>query len=145
MSRKAARVVAVLVICLAGAMVCYFLLPFGLPKIATPNCGPEHWRWLGSRFESKADVITYLQAHELELLSGSSTPRLEPFFPGMVVSHFDVEIDWEKLENDIQVEQRLGYTVYTLTYHHPACSEHQNYTLKVTSFGFASLYGCCGV
>jgi hypothetical protein len=128
------------------ALVHYFVFPFGiLPKWASPNCGPEHWRWLGHTFDRKDDVVAYLQEHELELLSGYQTPRLEDASVSTNVPRPDVVIDWQAITNDIQVERRIGYVVYTLTYHHPGCSASQTYAFKVTSLGFASLYGCCGI
>ncbi len=124
----------------------HFALPFGLiPKLAFPNCGPEGWAWLEARFENKQNVIAYLQAHELQYLSGSSLPRLVDIPPDMKITRFDVEIDWQALEQTIEVENRLFYKIYNLTYTHPACMKGQYYTLRVTSFGWASLYGCCGI
>ncbi len=122
-----------------------FLLPFGLfPKLPFPNCGPEEWRWLDAHFDSKSDVIAYFQAHQLELINGSQLPELGGFSPDVNVEPLDVEIDWQALEESIRVEKRFGYTLYTLTYEHPLC-KRQYHTFKVTSYGLASLYGCCGI
>jgi hypothetical protein len=146
MHNKLRRVVWILLVLLVLALVNYFVFPFGiLPKWATPNCGPEHRRWLGRAFDSNHDVVVYFQEHQLELLNGSSTPRLDEFPAGTIVSRLDVAIDWQSLADDIQVEHRPGYSVYTLTYHRAGCSENQRYTFKVTSYGLASLYGCCGI
>jgi hypothetical protein len=143
---KIARISFVFVGSLMFITAYYFCFPFGLiPKEASPNCGPEHRRWLGERFKSKSDIIAYLQAHELELLSGTNTPRLDGTPPGVQNSRMDVEIDWQTITADIQVNHRVGYNIYTLIYHHPACSTNQSFSLRITSYGFASLYGCCGV
>lgn len=134
---------SILVIFLLAAS--YFLLPLGFPKPASPNCGPEQWRWLGERFSSKADVLDYLKRNEISLLAGTNTPRLGGYPPEWSVGRMDVTIDWVSIENSIQVKKHLGYTIYILTYNHPACYPGQLYTFKVTSYGFASLYGCCGI
>jgi hypothetical protein len=136
----------VLAVILVLAVVLNFAFPFGiLPKSASPNCGPEHWRWLGRMFVSQGDVVAFLQEHEMELLNGYQTPRLGGFPAGANGARSDVSIDWQSLAKALQVERRPGYVVYTLTYHHPACSKSQVYTFKVTSYGLASLYGCCGI
>lgn len=145
MIRNLPRIYRWLFLVVALLVILYFALPFGLPKLPFPNCGPERWAWLDARFESKQDVIVYLQEHELQYLSGSSLPRLTGFPPEMQVARLDVEIDWQALEQDIEVEERLFYKIYSLKYTHPACYPGQYYTLRVTSFGWASLYGCCGI
>ena len=146
MHRSLKRVLLVLGLLIGLALVYNFLLPFGIiPILPSPNCGPEYWRWLGGAFTSKQDVVAYLQVHEIELLSGSHTPRLGGFPSDWIVTRMNVTIDWQSIENDIQVVHRPGYTMYTLTYHYPGCTESQSYTFKVTSYGLASLYGCCGV
>ena len=146
MQRSRKITFVILAAALFALAACYFFLPFGpFPIPPSPNCGPEHWRGLGVQFESKSDVVAYLQAHELELLSGSNIPRLSEFPPDMRGVRMDVNIDWQSIEGEIQVEHRLGYKVYTLVFHHPACDKNQTYTFKVTSYGFASLYGCCGI
>jgi len=147
MTHKSIRglIIFAIVLFILGAL--HFLLPYGLiPKLLPfPNCGPEEWRLLGARFDSKSDVIAYLQEHELQYLTGSCLPQLADNPADQQVTRFDVDVDWQALEQEIKVEQRLGYTVYIVTYHHPACSQGQTYTFKVTSFGWASLYGCCGI
>jgi len=123
----------------------YFLLPFGLcPRPTSPNCGPEHRRWLEIRPQSTADFVQYLREHELELFTSSQVPRLDALPAGYTFT-MDVTVDYEQLAAQIQVEKRLGYTVYSLSYHPPPCNSSQFYTLKITSLGIASLYGCCGV
>jgi hypothetical protein len=146
MSKKSRRTVLVLVVFLALVLVSHFILPFGImPKWASPNCGPEHWRWLGRSFKSKSDVVKYLEDHELELLSGTLPPRQDGSPVDWNVSPSDVILFWQSIAEDIQVETRPGYVIYSLTYHRPACNTGQSYTFKVTSFGLASLYGCCGI
>jgi hypothetical protein len=146
MPKTSRRAVWVLVVLLVLVLVNYFVLPFGImPKWASPNCGPEHWRFLGMSFKSRSDVVAYLQEHELELLSGTLIPRLDGFPVDWNVSRLDVMPDWQSITEDVQVEHRLGYVIYTFTYHRLACSKNQSYTFKVTSYGFASLYGCCGI
>lgn len=122
-----------------------FLLPFGLPKPGMMNCGPDQWLWTGENIRDKGDFLAYLQAHEVELLRGSNTPRLGGFPPGVTVSPMNVQLDWESIADQIVVKHRIGYTLYQLTYRHPACNPGQTYTLKMTSYGFAELYGCCGI
>ena len=146
MHKSLRRILLIAGVLLVLALIYNFLLPFGIiPKLASPNCGPEYWRWLGGSFKSKQAVVAYIQEHELELLSGSHTPRLGGFPADWVVTRMDVVIDWQKIAEDIQVENRPGYTLFTLTYHYPGCSSNQTYTFKVTSYGLASLYGCCGI
>lgn len=124
----------------------YYLLPFGpIPRLPFPNCGPEHRAWLNVRIHSREEFLAYLQDHELELFSGSHTPHLGPFPPEWQVSRLDVELDWDGIAQGIQVEQRLGYAIYSITYSHPMCGAHQTYRFRLTSFGQASLYGCCGI
>ena len=122
-----------------------FLLPFGMPRPASPNCGPEQWRWLNVRIESREDFIAYLQAHEVDLISGTNTPRLGGYPPGVVNNRMPGEIDWQQLSNQVWVKQRPGYTLYVLHYHHLACGEGQMYKLEITSYGLAAIWGCCGV
>lgn len=131
---------------LMGATVLlYFLLPFGLfPKPASPNCGPEHRRWLEIRPQSAADFLQYLHEHERELFTSGQVPRLDALSDDYTFT-MDVTVDFEQLAAQIKVEKRLGYTIYSLSYHPPACNSTQIYTLKITSLGIASLYGCCGV
>lgn len=89
-------------------------------KTIQPTCSPEELRWLGVRFESKDEVINYLKAHELELMTGSN-PHLGEILPDEMTFSFDVEIDWQVLEENVQVEQRLGYSVYPLVFQPAAC------------------------
>lgn len=145
-SRQLLRGLIIFTIVLVTLIVLHFLLPYGLiPKLSFPNCGPEKWRLLGMSFHGKEDVITYLQEHELQVLTGSRLPQLDEITDEEQVFRYDGEVDWQALQQGIQVQQRLGYQVYLVTYHHPACSPGQTYTFKVTSFGWASLYGCCGI
>jgi hypothetical protein len=146
MSKKTRGAVLALVVLLVLVLVSHIVLPYGImPKWASPNCGPEHWRWLDRSFTSKSDVVTYLQDHELELLSGTLPPRPDGSSVNWDVSRSGVMPDWQSIAEDIQVEIRPGYVIYTFTFHRPACNEGQSYTFKVTSYGLASLYGCCGI
>ncbi len=146
MNRKPIRGCIIFAVILFVLVALQFILPYGLvPKLSFPNCGPERWRLLGMNFHDKSDVIAYLQEHELQYLTGSCLPQLADIPADQQVTRFDVEVDWQALEREIEVEQRLGYKIYIVTYHHPACSQGQTYTFKVTSFGWASLYGCCGI
>ncbi len=140
------KVILAIVVPLILALAGIFVFPFGIiPKFASPNCGPEYWRWLGRNFNSGEDVVSYVRVHEIELLSGTCVPRLDPIPSGMVVSRMDVAIDWQSITSDILVVHRPLYTLYILNYHHPACLATQSYTLQLTSYGLASLYGCCGI
>lgn len=123
----------------------YYLLPFGpFLKPSSPNCGPEQWHWLGERFTNKADLVAYLKENELSLFSGTGVPRLENEIAQQTGQRMEGEIDWKMIEDSIQVRQRIGYRVFILQYQPLACPG-QSYTLKVTSYGFSSLFGCCGV
>jgi hypothetical protein len=102
-----------------------FLLPFGMPRPASPNCGPEQWRWLDVRIHNRQEFVAYLQAHELELICGTNTPRLGGYPPGVVNNRLTGEIDWQQLFNQVWVKQRPGYTLYVLYYHPLACGESQ--------------------
>ncbi len=126
-------------------MLINFLLPFGLPRPASPNCGPEQWRWLNVRIHSQEEFMTYLMSHELELISGTNTPRLGGYPPGVINSRMAGQVDWAAISNQVWVKQRPGYTLYVLHYHHLACGENQFFKLEITSYGLAALYGCCGV
>lgn len=146
MTRKPLRGLGIFTIILIVLVALHFLLPYGLiPKLPFPNCGPEEWRLLGENFRSPEDVIAYLQEHELQYLNGSCLPQLEEISAQEQVFRYEGEVDLQALRQSVQVERRLGYRVYIVTYHHPACAQGQTYTFKVTSFGWASLYGCCGI
>jgi hypothetical protein len=135
-------IMGVLILVIAG----HFLLPFGIvPKWASMNCGPEHWRWLDRPFSSEGDVIIYLQNNASDLLSGRLKPHRDNNAVDWSVSQTDVNLFNQSIAKKIVVERRFGYYIYTLTYHRPACSESQTFIFKVTSYGFASLYGCCGI
>lgn len=145
MKRTLARLSWLALVLIAAGAVIYFLFPFGLfLKPASPNCGPEEQRWLDFRPQSEAEFITYLREHELQYLNGAQLPRLKTNagLPGIALGE---SIDYDLLAANVQVQRRLGYAIYSLTYTHPACGKNQHYTLRITSFGFASLYGCCGV
>jgi hypothetical protein len=145
MSKKWRGVLVVLAVLLALVLVTRFILPYGImPKWSSPNCGPEHWRWLGRSFQSRGEVAVYLQEHARELLSGSLAPLPDGSVDWIVPPSDDVLFGQFSVEN-IQVERRSGYVIYSLTFHRPACNPGQSYTFKVTSFGLASLYGCCGI
>jgi len=145
MIKKPIRGLIIFAIIVLALVALHFLLPYGLvPKLPFANCGPEEWRLLGLDFRSEEDVIDYLQEHELQYLNGTRLPHLE-IPAGKQVFRYDGEVDWQALRQDIQVQQRLGYKVYIVMYHHPACLQGQTFTFKVTSFGWASLYGCCGI
>ena len=87
------------------------------------------------RIEDKEDFLAYLQAHELELFSGSSTPYLGELPAEWQVNRLDVSMDWEAIQKGVQMEQRLGDAVYSITYTHPLCGKNQHYILRMTSFG----------
>lgn len=127
------------------AILINFLMPFGLPKPASPNCGPEQWAWLDVRLHSREDFITYLQAHQLELIAGTNTPRLGGYKAGVVNHRMPGVINWQGLSDQVWLKNRPGYKIYTLYFHHLACGESQFYKLEITSYGLAALYGCCGV
>lgn len=146
MSKLVTFAIVVFLVFLAAIVWGYYLLPFGpIPKLAAPNCGPEQRDWLKVRLEDKEDFLAYLQGHELELFSGSSTPYLGALPAEWQVERLDVSMDWEAITEGIQVERRLGYSIYSITYTHPLCGKNQHYVLRMTSFGQASLYGCCGI
>lgn len=146
MSKTLRRVLLVLVVSMVLVTAGHFALPFGItPKWASPNCGPEHWRLLNSTFPSKSEVVTYLQGHERELLSGTLEPGQDGYSIDWNVAQADVMQFRQSIAEDIVSQDHLGYMIYTFTFHRPACSESQTYTFKVTSYGFASLYGCCGI
>ncbi len=128
------------------AILGFYLLPFGLiPKPATLNCGPEKWASLHHRFTSREDVVQYLKDHELELMSGMNLPRLKQGGSDQLIRWQDFVINWNEVKDNIIVENRILYTLYRFEYHHPACTPTQTYILQVTSYGLASLYGCCGI
>lgn len=134
---------SIAVLCLLAAG--NFLFPFGLfSKPAVPNCGPEHRRWLGEHFENKAELLAYLKKNELALFSGIDVPRLDEYPLQGSGQRMAGTIDWQLIEDSIQVRQRIGYKLYVLDYQPLACPG-QSYTLKVTGYGLASLFGCCGV
>lgn len=126
-------------------LIHYFLFPFGIFRFpGVPNCGPEQWYRFRLMIDDKEDFIAFLKAHELELFSGSHTPHLGPYPEDWTVSRLNVVVDWQQIARQTQVKNRLFYKIYILTYSHPLCSP-QTYTLMVTSYGFGSLMGCCGV
>jgi hypothetical protein len=100
---------------------------------------------LNRSYSDESEVVDYLQNHASEFLSGRLEPRKDGDAVDWNVSKADVTQFRQSIAGKIVVEHRFGYAVYSITYHRPACSESQTYTFKVTSNGFASLYGCCGI
>ena len=144
MSRKTIRFWVILGLVASFLLAGNFLLPFGpIPMPPAPNCGPEHWRWFDERLESTEDVVAFLQAKQSLLFSASHLPQLDPP-EGTTVPPSVMAVDWRAVAQNIQVKQRLGYKIYLYKFQ-PVHCPGQSYTFKITTFGMASVYGCCGV
>jgi hypothetical protein len=108
--------------------------PFGAaPLGASPNCGPESRQKLDRTVGSKADFVAVLKSKAMEAL------RLDDFRPAG-----SAEVDWAKVLAAVKLEKVAKRSVYSLVFHPADCSPAQQHTLKVTSDGHVSLYGCCG-
>ena len=130
--------------------------PFGPNPIGVaPNCGPEMRDRLNALILSKEEFINFLQTNKDTIVDkyGNNLLRLDNFKkiePSMNISEIEsLPIEWGSVRDYVQTEVLKTYIadgailrqVYVLNYKPYGCG---NYTLKMTSDGFISVYGCCG-
>ena len=114
--------------------------PFGAsPKGTSPNCGPEDRYKFAVAINSKEDFINFLKTSEGKILDqyGNNWLKLDNFKdkPGG-------DVNWNKVVSSVDTENIGGKTIYVLNYNPAMCG---GFTLKMTSDGQVSNYGCCGI
>ena len=134
-------IIAVIVIALGFYIIKYSLDPFGAPpKGTSPNCGPEDRYNFDVAITSKEDFVNFLKTHEI-----NQWVRLDNFKNiNQGMNYEDIksaEVDWNKVLSEIKIETAGFKTMYVLEYNPFTCS---GFTLKMTSDGHVSVYGCCG-
>ncbi len=131
-----ARAVALALLLVGGCRPRQPVEPFGGPPLpAELNCGPERRYALEVAIASKDDFARLLGTTAIDpwlSLDDFKDPSSGRLDTGRVIAATEVS--------------RLGdRIVYALDYH-PArdCSPAQKHTVKATSDGHLSVYGCCG-
>ena len=124
--------------------------PFGAPpKGATMNCGPEYRYKYDVEIKSKEDFIRFIDSHGAELKDryGRSDVYLDNFRTierGMSPEAIArAPVNWILVLDAVTTETLAGRTIYSLEFSSFGCIPG-SYTLKATSDGHVSLYGCCG-
>lgn len=142
-TRKLLTIIGILVISLFIINELRFIFwgGFGLPtKGAFPNCGPEQIYKFDVKIESVDDFISFLQ--EKQVSDGLGWQFKLDDFRDPPPS----EINWDKVRSAVTASSNGAFifrqNVYTLKYRPSGCS---GYTLKATSSGIVSIYGCCGI
>jgi len=120
----------------------YSLDPFGAPpKGTSPNCGPEDRYKFDVKINSKEDFVNFLKTNEI-----NQWVRLDNFRnleKGMNYTKLNLpEVNWNKVLSDVKTGNTGFKTIYLLKYNPFTCS---GFTLKMTSEGHISVYGCCGI
>lgn len=114
--------------------------PFGAsPKGTSPNCGPEDRYKFTVAINSKEDFINFLKTSEGKILDqyGNNWLKLDNYKDKPMG-----DVNWDKVLSSIDTENIGGKTVYVLKYNPVMCG---GFTLKMTSDGHVSNYGCCGI
>lgn len=109
--------------------------PFGGPPLpAGSNCGPERRHKVEAAISSKAEFARFLDTAAID--------------PWLALDDFrdpaSGRLDRGKVAAAAEVRELGGRTIYALDYHPADCSPAQKHTVKVTSDGHVSVYGCCG-
>ncbi|MBI2110123.1 hypothetical protein HYT58_03055 [Candidatus Woesearchaeota archaeon] len=136
-------IIIVLIIAVIGFgyyILRYSLDPFGAPpKGNSPNCGPENRYKFDVTIKSKEDFVNFLKTHEINR-------RVElDNFKNRNMDYKEMksaEPDWNKVLSEVKTENGGLKTIYVLKYNPITCS---GYTLKMTTDGYVSVYGCCGI
>jgi hypothetical protein len=125
--------------------------PFGAPpKGASPNCGPEERYAFQQTISSKADFVSFLMSRGADIRDrfGNNWVQLDNFRSGTEGKDFAAvraaPVDWAGVANAVKTETRNGRTHYVIDFT-PAGCIGQHFTLKMTTDGHVSVYGCCGV
>ena len=134
-------VIAIVVIAFGFYIVKYSLDHFGAPpKGTSPNCGPEDRYKFDVTINSKEEFVDFLKTHEI-----NQWVRLDNFKNINQGMNYDdiksAEVDWTKVLTEVKTENAGFKTIYVLKYNPFTCS---GFTLKMTSDGHVSVYGCCG-
>ncbi len=145
--RSAAAVAAGLLLVAAAA---WAEDPFGAPpKGVSPNCGPEHRYKFQQKIRSATDFASFLKQHAAELVDGHGNQwvRLDNF-RGAPPEAKDAPpasgpVDWARVEKAVVVRKAGARTLYGLECE-PMLCPGQHFTVRMTSDGHVSLYGCCG-
>ena len=135
-------IIAVVVIAFGFYIIKYSLDPFGAPpKGTSPNCGPEDRYKFDVTINSKEEFVDFLKTHEI-----NQWVRLDNFKNiNQGMNYEDIksaEVDWTKVLTEVKTENAGFKTIYVLKYNPFTCS---GFTLKMTSDGHVSVYGCCGI
>ena len=126
-------IIAIVVIAFGFYIAKYSLDPFGAPpKGTSPNCGPEDRYDFNVNINSKEDFVNFLKTNEI-----NQWVRLDNFKDSP-----EGEVDWNKVLSEVKIENAGFKTIYVLEYNPFTCS---GFTLKITSDGHVSVYGCCGI
>lgn len=110
--------------------------PFGSPpKPAEFNCGPEERYKFDVTIASVSEFVDFLKNNLI-----SDWVRLDSFRDSP-----EGEVDWDAVSAAVTSEKVGSRQVYSLEYipegHPSPCSA---FTVKMTSDGHVSVYGCCG-
>jgi hypothetical protein len=141
---KNAIIISIIITAVAIILGLYFIRysldPFGaLPKGASPNCGPEYRYKFDATINSKEDFINFLKTHEVEDVSLDNFKKIS-----QEVNYEQIkaaEVDWDKVLNQVKTRNAGLKKMYILNFNAYSCS---GFTLKMTSDGYVSVYGCCG-
>ncbi len=119
----------------------YSLDPFGAPpKGTSPNCGPEDRYKFDVTINSKEDFVNFLKTHEIN--QWVELDNFKNINQGMnYQDRKSAEPKWDKVLSEVKTENAGFKTIYVLKYNPYTCS---GFTLKMTTDGHVSVYGCCG-
>ena len=125
-----------MVIILIIGIVNYTIDPFGFPKGASPNCGPEGRRKYDAEITSRENFINFIKNNKMDEWLDNFKDTQEP----------DAKVNWDRVTSSIKTERKGSKTIYSLDYTPSECSSAQKaaFTFKITNDGYASVYGCCG-
>ena len=139
-------IIAIVVISLGFYFIKYSLDPFGAPpKGTSPNCGPENRYKFDVTINSKDDFVNFLKQKELsdELGWQFKLDNFKNIQQGMNRTEYETaQVDWSKVLSEVKTENAGLKTIYVLKYNPITCS---GYTIKMTTDGHVSIYGCCGI
>ena len=135
-------IIAILVIALGFYFIKFSLDPFSAPpKGTSPNCGPEDRYKFDVTINSKDDFVNFLKTHEIN--QWVELDNFKNINQGMNYQDIkSAEPDWDKVLSTVKTENAGLKTIYVLEYNPFTCS---GFTLKMTSEGHVSVYGCCGI
>jgi hypothetical protein len=123
--------------------------PFGAaPKGTSPNCGPETRLSFPNTIRSPKDFAQFLRIHAAELVdeNGNNWIQLDNYRyakPGTRNAEREARVDWAKVIAATKTEKVGGQKIYSLDYRPANCYGGQ-FTVRMTTDGHVSVYGCCG-